>query len=192
MYCFPKYDGSNIRVTWVPKKGFTKFGSRHCLLDEKSNDLGRKAIPLIKAEEEAITSILKPIGNKEVTLFFEFFGSDSFAGSHNFNATDHELKLIDASFFKQGFLNPNDFIKVFGDYDKVAPCIYHGKMNNTLIKQIEEGSLDGMAFEGVVCKTNRDRPNCQEPVMFKVKNKAWINRLFKKYVDNPEMIKELL
>jgi hypothetical protein len=191
VYCFPKYDGSNLRSFWTNKKGFCKFGTRTCLVDE-TNNIGKLAIPLIKIEEEIVSQYLKEKGFKEVTLFWEFFGSSSFAGYHDFEAKDHEVRLIDISVFKQGFLNPKDFIDLFENYERVAPCIYHGKMNRDIIKLVKEGKLEGQSYEGIVCKANRPRPNCSEPIMFKAKSNAWIDMLHKKFKDKPELIKELL
>ena len=191
VYCFPKYDGSNIRVEWTSKKGFRKFGSRTCLIDELSHDLGKLSIPLLRKEEKSITQILKKTGVREATLFWEFFGSESsFAGNHNFAATDHEVRLIDISVFQRGFLNPVDFIKLFENYERVAPCIYHGKANEEFTRLVKTGKLEGQTFEGIVAKANRSQPNCHEPVQFKIKSEAWIKQLHTRYADRPDIIKE--
>lgn len=190
IYAFPKYDGSNVRCEWSKRKGFWKFGSRTVLLDETSA-LGKHAIALIRQQEATVHEFLKKGGN-DCTLFWEFYGSDSFAGNHNFEASDLTVSLIDCAIERQGFVNPKAFIDMFEGYDNVAPCIYHGKPNSQFIKLVKEGTLSGMTFEGVVCKANRERPNCHAPVMFKVKSEAWIKALHKKYEGQPNKIAELL
>ena len=65
-FVFAKYDGSNMRAEWHPKKGFWKFGSRTQLIDE-TNPLG-KSIPLIKQKyESALTDIFKKERFEEAT-----------------------------------------------------------------------------------------------------------------------------
>ena len=116
-YAFPKYDGSNVSCLYRNRKGLIRFGSRNCLFDE-SDQMGKFAIPLMKMEEEAITEILKYHGIDEATLFWEFFGSESFAGWHNWEAKDFQIVLIDISVERRGFLNPKDFIDMFENYDR--------------------------------------------------------------------------
>lgn len=47
---------------------------------------------------------------------------------------------------------------------------------------VKQSTLDGMTFEGVVCKSGLN--NRKQPMNFKVKSDAWINKLKNKYADN--------
>ena len=65
VYSFYKYDGSNLRFEWQPKKGFCKFGSRTQMIDEKTEIFG-KAIPLFQEamSKEVIERITDFYGKK--------------------------------------------------------------------------------------------------------------------------------
>ena len=171
IYAFDKLDGSNIRVEWHRKKGLHKFGSRTQLIDLTS-PLG-EAISLVEAHTDPINSILRDQRAEEATLFFEFYGDTSFAGTHY--VEPHKVSLIDVSIHKKGFVNPNDFVKWF----KLIPSaemLYYGNPNSQFLEAVRTGTLEGMTFEGVVCKATRSKPS--HPVTsFKVKNQAWIERL---------------
>jgi hypothetical protein len=171
VYAFDKLDGSNIRTEWHPKKGLWKFGSRTQLIDETS-PLG-EAIGLINQHSEAIHKELRDMGAEGATLFFEFFGASSFAGTH-YDET-HRVSLIDVSIYKKGFMNPGDFNKSFKEIPK-AGMLYYGNCNREFVEAVKTGNLEGMTFEGVVCKASRAKAS-HSPIMFKVKNQAWIEKL---------------
>ena len=40
-YAFYKYDGSNLRFEWSPKKGWNKFGSRTQMIDRNHPTFGK-------------------------------------------------------------------------------------------------------------------------------------------------------
>lgn len=170
IYAFDKLDGSNIKVEWHPKKGLHKFGSRTQLIDETSS-FG-ESITLIKEYENKIHKQLKDMRAESATLFFEFYGANSFAGYHI--DEPHQVTLIDVSIHKKGFMNPNDFNNSF-DIPK-ANLLYVGNCNSTFIESVKDGTLEGMSFEGVVCKGVRAKSS-HPPIMFKVKNRAWIDKL---------------
>jgi hypothetical protein len=77
---FFKYDGSNLRFEWQRKKGWCKFGTRHCLFDESHEVFGEA----IKLFNETIAIKIDPILRKEyrdaqiITVYCEFFGKQSF------------------------------------------------------------------------------------------------------------------
>lgn len=189
-YAFSKLDGSNVRCEWHPKKGFWKFGSRTQLLDEKSSELGAKAVPLMKAQEEEFTRVFKKAKIQEATLFFEFFGPSSFAGVHNFQEEGLRTVLIDCCVYKKGFLLPQEFIKLFSGEVEHAEHLYTGNVSEEFVKSVKESTLEGMAFEGVICK-GAPLKNGYQPHMFKVKSNAWIERVKALYTD-PKKLQELL
>ena len=174
IYAFDKLDGSNIRAEWNPKKGFYKFGSRNQLIDDTHKPLGR-AIPLIKEKyEEDLTMVFKEQKWREVVCFFEFFGPNSFAGYHDLDDT-HSVVLFDVDVYKNGLLEPRQFIKLFGHLD-TPKVLYEGKANATFYEKVRTSNLNEMTFEGVVCKGANDKKT-HMPIMFKIKSRAWLDRL---------------
>jgi hypothetical protein len=171
IYAFNKIDGSNIRAEWNSKRGFYKFGTRNQLTNEKEMPFGR-SIPLLRDKYEAdLAAVFKEQGWKDAICFFEYWGADSFAGNHNFEAP-MDITLIDVNPYKKGILPPAKFIELFGHLDIPTIC-YQGYVSTELFDQVKQSMLPGMTFEGVVCKGEEDG----RPVMFKVKSRAWLDKL---------------
>ena len=173
-YCFDKIDGSNIRVEWSRKKEFCKFGTRSRLLDE--TDLQFSDVPSLAVRdfEQEVSDIAKKERVERMTLFFEYFGPNSFAGNHQDDDTK-TLTLLDVSIHKRGIISPKEFINLFGNLN-IAQCLYRGKVGESLIRAVRNRTLDGMTFEGIVCKANNPkRPGY--PIMFKVKSDDWYKKL---------------
>ena len=187
MYAFDKIDGSNIRAEWSKKRGFYKFGKRHGLLADTDPILGESKELILSTYEDDLIKIFEKQRWNNVTCFFEFAGPNSFAGSHE--KEPHEVTLIDVAADKRGILEPDIFLKLF-DNLKIAAMLYYGYLDYCFILKVQEGRLPGMTFEGVVCKGKAITPGC--PVMIKIKNLAWINKLSAKYRNQPEMIEKLL
>jgi len=175
-WCFDKLDGSNIRVEWTKKKGFVKFGTRTRLLGSDQGIL-YKAEGLAKKEEEKFAETFKSMKVDKATIFFEFYGSNSFAGNH-IESDEHKISLIDVDVASYGLLDPEFFVDIFGTnqaYD-CAKLLYCGPIDALLIEQVKTGTLMGMTFEGIVAKASRAK-RFQEPIMLKIKNEAWIQKV---------------
>lgn len=171
VYVFDKLDGSCIRAEWTSKKGFWKFGTRRRLLDE-TEFLGT-AIALIREKyEKDLAKIFYDNKYGRVLCFFEFWGKSSFAGNHD-EYEDHTVTLIDVNPFKKGILPPKIFIDLFGHLD-IPNVVYHGKITPSFIKDIRAGKIEGVTFEGVVCKAARTKNHL---IMFKLKSREWIERV---------------
>lgn len=188
IYAFDKLDGSNIRVEFSSKAGFSKFGTRKRLLSETDEHLGR-AISLFREQwEMPLVKIFGKQGwHEKIVLFFEFFGEKSFAGYH-FDDDKHQLVLIDVDVYKKGLLPPREFIKIFEGMP-IPKVLHHGKCNPTFIESVRNSTLEGMTFEGVVCKAHHIK---RGNIMFKVKSQQWLDRVKEKFADKPELVKELL
>lgn len=166
---FDKIDGSNIRAEWNKKQGFYKFGSRNLLIDETHPVLG-KSIDLIKTKyADDLALVCEEQEWKSAVFFFEFWGPNSFAGSHNPD-DEHTVTLIDCNVYKKGLLPAEEFLWRFGHLDHPKK-LFHGRVTEEFIQSVREGTLEGVTFEGVVCKYPR------EDSMFKVKTKAWFEKL---------------
>ncbi len=184
IYAFDKLDGSNIRAEWHPKKGFHKFGTKTRLLDPNEKPFGQ-AVELIKNKYEELNSIFSRERYPSAISFFEFGGPESFAGNHG--EGPHDVVLFDVNPFKKGILPPNEYLKLYGHLD-IAKLLYHGKANAPFVQSVENGTLQGMTFEGVVCKGM----NKKLLTMFKIKNRAWIEKLKEQCKDNEQLFNQLV
>lgn len=186
IYAFDKIDGSNIRAEWARKSGFYKFGSRTVLIDETHKFLG-EAPSLIRSKyEEGISKVFLKERIDRAICFFEFFGPNSFAGQHV--EEPHNIILIDVNPHKKGIDPPSDFIKKFGHLG-IPNCLYMGKANHDFEKSVRDSTLEGMTFEGVVCKGIRKGRHL---TMFKIKSQIWIDKLKEYCAGDDHKFKQLL
>lgn len=187
VYAFDKLDGSNIRAEWGRKSGFYKFGTRTRLLHPNEKPLG-EAIPLIMNNyADDLDRIFQKQKLERATAFFEFDGRSSFAGFHA--EEEHRVTLFDLHVYRRGILPPKEFLKLFEDKIKIAPVLFHGKADRDFIESVRQSTLEGMTFEGVVCKGELD--NRRRPILFKVKSHAWLDKLKGKYGSNPALLQQL-
>ena len=185
-----KFDGQNMRVKWQPKKGFCLYGSRTQLIDE-THPVGAAAIRLFqKKYSEPLNDLFKKNKFEEVVCFFEFFGPSSFAGVHDLNELGHDVSLFDINVHKKGFLHPKEFYKLTNGVVDVVPLLYQGNITEDFVKSVKDSTLEGMPFEGVVCKGSPLK-NGYPPYMCKIKSNAWIDKVKSLYTD-PAKLKELL
>lgn len=178
-YVFGKHDGSNIRGEWTKKNGFTKFGTRHQLLDpeDTSNKL-QKAVPIIQSYSVDISKILSKLQIDKATLFFEFFGPNSFAGNH-LETDNFKAVLFDVDIYKKGLMMPDEFLKNIQknlDPEITQELLYQGKINQELITAVKNSTLENMPLEGVVAKARNPKKTLM-PIMFKIKSNAWLHKL---------------
>lgn len=187
IFAFDKIDGSNIRAEWSRKNGFTKFGSRRRLLDESDPLLG-EAIGLFKETyDDTLNELFRKLRYQKATAFLEFAGKHSFAGFHE--DEPHALTLFDVHVYKQGLLTPQEFLKEFGRKVPVPPVLYEGKANEQFIESVRKSTLEGMTFEGVVCKGGLNKH--RQPNAFKIKSEAWLNKLKIKYGEGTSLFDRL-
>ena len=172
---FYKYDGSNLRWEWSPKRGWNKFGTRRQLFDANT-ELYNQAIPLFMDQlaDEIVYRVRQEVKNPErITAFTEFFGPQSFAGSHVLD-DPKELRLFDVFLFKRGFLSPKKFVSSFGDLPQAAEVIYQGNLSIQFIRDVQEGKYP--VIEGVVAKG--------EDFSVKIKTKSYFDKLFNNFGEN--------
>lgn len=174
IYAFDKLDGSQIRAEWNSKRGFYKFGTKNQLIDVNTKPWGL-AIKLINNKySDSLHKVFTEQKWKDAMCFFELWGPNSFAGTHNFNE-ELTTTLFDVNPYKKGILEPQEFIKFFGHLD-IPKVLYEGEVSVELFDKVKQSTLTGMTYEGVVCK-GASLTNAQMPAMFKIKSKAWLDKL---------------
>ncbi len=172
-FAFDKIDGSNVRAEWSRKRGcFYKFGSRTQLIDSTTPILGESVSLIQEKYQEELSRRFHDARMQKAVAFFEFFGENSFAGSHD-PKDQKNVILFDVN-GDRGLLYPKDFLK-FTEGIETAKLLYEGPLSQEMIHSVESGSLEGMTFEGVIFKGNSGTPGL--PFMTKIKNKAWIEKL---------------
>ena len=195
---FYKYDGSNLRFEWSPKKGWNKFGSRTQMIDIRHPVFGKGielfqdvfAKEIIERVEQSNPKAFKNC--QRITAFAEFFGENSFAGHHE-EEDEKNLKLFDIFLFQKGFISPKDFIKMFGDWEHCAEVIYEGNLNKDFIEKVRYNTLSHSLNEGVICKGVNDKIDFKtygSIWMTKIKTFDFINRLKHRYKQDWEQYSE--
>ena len=180
IYTFDKIDGSNIRCEWTRKtKSFVKWGSRKQLLTSDQGAIANSKELISDNFLDELNRIFIDQRYDRVLSFFEVYGADSFAGNHWEGITD--AVLFDVSPYKKGMLPPREFLKLFSEVDTPA-LLHRGKANSQLVDMVKASTLEGMTFEGVVCKGPYER-KLGHPIMFKIKSRAWLDKL-KNYCGN--------
>jgi hypothetical protein len=189
-YVFDKLDGSLIRVEWIPKSGFSKFGRKNGLLDD-SNPFLPESKDLILAYQKLLDEKFRELKWKHVMMFFEFLGEHSFAGTHQ--KEPHEVVLVDIAADKKGLIDPKIFVTEFvqsgpAPTAKLLRRLIGGdsEVFDTMCA-IEDGMLEGMTFEGAVFK----RQERNKRVMFKHKSWAWLDKLKKKCDGDEKLFEQL-
>ena len=184
---FDKIDGSNIRAEWTRKNGFSKFGTRRRLLDTSDPMLG-EAIPLFQEiYDDELNRIFRKERMEKATVFFEFAGPNSFSGQHE--DEEHTVSLFDIHLYKRGLLTAREFLKLTDNRVPTVPVLYEGNANDDFVRSVRNGTLEGMTFEGVICKGGLD--NRRRPISFKIKNQAWLDRLKDKCGDDEKLFARL-
>lgn len=178
---FYKYDGSNLRWEWNPKKGWFKFGTRTQLFN-RDTELYGQAIPIFMSTlADQIVNRVKKVEREcqRITAFTEFFGASSFAGVHVVDEPK-ELRLFDVYLFKRGLMKPRQFVKNFGDMFNAAKVIYDGTLSKFFIEDVRSSKYP--VWEGVVCKG--------DDFMVKVKTREYLNKLKEVYANKWELYGE--
>jgi len=174
LVAFNKLDGSNLRFEWDKKKGWNKFGTRRTMLS-KGDPLYIGVDLFLDKYSEGLTTIFKEDkdfrGIREVVVFCELFGPNSFYGQHDFE--NMEVVLLDVNPMTKGFIPPREFIKKFGHLG-IPEIVFDGMITNDDVRNVRYSKE---LKEGVVCKwmNNKHLQTC------KIKTNNWLNTLKEKY-----------
>lgn len=186
-YVFDKLDGSNVS-SLIDRKGNFRFYKRGGLLDDSTPFLKEAETLIPEKYGETMRKMLKDQRWDRATFFFEFLGPDSSFGWHA--AEPHTVTLFDIHVERQGFLEPKDFVKLCRGVD-TARLLHVGNFTKDIADAVSNGTLDGMTFEGVVCKGTWDKQR-QMPRMFKWKNLAWLKKLRDRCGDDKKLYESLV
>jgi len=170
-FIFDKPDGSNLRFEWSRKQGWCKYGTRKRLFDETDPIFGG-AIELFHATlADNLSRVFTQERWDRATAFAEYFGPNSFAGYHD-PVEPKQLQLIDICHYRYGFLDPKDYMKLFGSLN-IAPLIERANWTRGYVDRVWAGEVEGISFEGVVAKLGGG----DKAVRAKAKTQAWIERV---------------
>ena len=188
VYVEPKFDGNNIRAEWSNKRGFYKFGSRKQLIDRATPILGVSVDLILNKYSDELSKVFIKNRWQRTTCFFELFGPNSFAGMHDPNDT-LDVVMFDVDVFKKGMLLPKEFVKYFSSVE-IPDILYEGKLNQEIVESIRAGTFPGATDEGVVCKAKEKYMGL--PLLFKIKTRAWIEKVKSRWGNDEAKMKELL
>ena len=183
---FEKLDGSNFRAKWTKKKGFHVFGTRTQLIDE-TTPFWSDMVNVFRntLEEELVRLFEKEFKNdKEIIVFGEYLGENSFAGIH---ASEDKKKIIPFDVLvvnnQRKFLKPQDFIKTIGKRFETPRVIYHGNLNEEFIENVRKNKFD--LFEGVICKGTSSVGNSFGGIwQCKIKTNDYLQKLKDRFQEN--------
>lgn len=183
---FEKYDGTNIHFDWDREFGWHSFGTRRdefhfapegiAAFAKRHPQLSEAPAIFNRTMAQPLTDVFAENANdtalQDAQVFLEFFGPNSFAGSHQ-SGDEMELKLFDVWIggVDAGFVCPEQFVADFGHLN-AARAIYRGKLTGKFADDVRAGRFD--VAEGVVCK------GClggSQVWMVKIKTHAYMERL---------------
>lgn len=182
---FDKLDGSNFRAKWTQKRGFDVFGTRTQLIDETTDYWGGMVDLFKKDLEKPLNEYFKKTfkNEREIIVFGEFFGAESFAGRHS----NDDLKKIVIFDVMVGhkirkFIKPREFIKTIGSIVETPRVVYEGNLGEDLIQRVRNNEFD--TFEGVICKGTQPVGNAVGGIwMAKIKTQKYLDSLKNRFGD---------
>ncbi|MBW4615918.1 MAG: hypothetical protein KME21_22080 [Desmonostoc vinosum HA7617-LM4] len=186
---FEKYDGTNLHWVWESELGWYAFGTRRDRFDLDKQGIAQfnAAHPGLEAASKifnrdfasALEIVFRENENyryPEITVFTEFFGINSFAGTHK-NDDPKQLILFDVQ-TDQCIIPAEQFLQDFSHLN-IARVVYRGKLTGKFIHDVREGKYD--VTEGVICKGGKDINNLW---MVKIKTYSYLKKLQQFFQDD--------
>lgn len=184
---FEKYDGANIHWTFMPREGWQEYGVRRDRYNLNTFGVGafEEAHPELVGVhklwdqdsklEELLDSNPKYNTSKEIIIFTEYVGPNSFAGQHKPNDL-MQLVIFDIQVDGK-MLPPEQFIEDFKEFN-IAKVIYKGKFTGQLFVDVRNGKYP--VNEGVVVKGMVE----DKIYMAKIKTNKYLEKLKTEFKDN--------
>lgn len=184
---FDKLDGSNFRAKYTHSKGFHLFGTRTQLIDE-STPFWSEMVRIFKSD---FSSVLEDFFKKskdfrdyrEIIVFGEFYGENSFAGHHE--DEPHKISIFDVmvGHKQRKFLKPQEFVKIIAPLVDTPRVIYTGNLNDQFIADVRDNQF-GLK-EGVICKgTETSGAFSGGCWMCKIKTNAFLDKIKSRFADD--------
>ncbi len=184
---FEKYDGTNIHWTFQPLYGWLDFGTRRDRFAINNGGVRQfeQAHPELAGVDKLWDQDSKlelflmdnPKYNsaKEIIVFTEYFGPNSFAGQHR---PKDAMQLVIFDIQVDGkIIPPEQFIEDFTQFN-IAKIVFQGKFSGQLFVDVRKGKYD--VKEGVVIKGSVG----DQVYMAKIKTEAYMDRLKNEFKDN--------
>lgn len=176
---FDKLDGQNIRCEWSKNKGWYKFGTRTVMFDESNEQFGQ-VIPMFQEKySSALEEVFRKNKNyrntKNMTVFCEYVGPNSFSGRHEVGDV-MDLVLFDVApgdYTNDSFVEPKEFLRDFGHLH-IPKVIYQGPMTEEFIQKVKSNFFQ--LKEGVMCKGVM-LDGSRSVWVVKIKTNDWLNKL---------------
>ncbi len=183
---FDKLDGSNFRAKWTQKRGFDVFGTRTQLIDETSEFWSDMVVQFKNTVQKPLDTLFrkdKEFQNvREIIVFGEYFGENSFAGRHEEEPRKIVVFDIMVGHKLRKFLKPREFIKKTKDVVETPRVVYEGNMNDDLIRRVRADEFN--TFEGVICKGTQSVGNASGGIwMCKIKTQKYLDSLKNRFGD---------
>lgn len=175
-YIFDKLDGSNLRWEWSRKSGWYKHGTRTRLFDESDPVFGGAPELFRAGLAEQLEKVARDQRWDRMIAFTEFWGPESFAGSHGISDQKF-LTLFDVNVHKKGLLGPKEFLRLYRDSGLTPRFLGIQRWTRGFVEQVRNGETEGVTFEGVVGKAGEGH----EIFMAKAKTQAWIDMVLARY-----------
>ena len=154
--------------------------------DKIENDDNIDWLPLfLDKYDKDLTDIFRKEQYDKVTCFFEFFGLNSFAGNHIIES--YNIVLFDIDIYKKGLLPAKQFVTLFRRLH-IPYLLDERKANKEFTEAVRESKVNGITFEGVICKGYRGKL----PIHFKIKTRALLDKLKNFCGDDAEKFKRLV
>lgn len=151
---FDKLDGSNFRSKYTQKRGFDCYGTRTQLIDHTTPFWNQMVAIFEKDFKEPLEKLFRDSKDfrdfREIIVFGEFFGENSFAGFHQ--EEPHRIVIFDVlvGHKQRKFLKPQEFVKTISPIIEAPRVIYRGNLNDEFIERVRSNEF-GLK-EGVICK----------------------------------------
>lgn len=182
---FEKYDGTNIHWVFSPPYGWVDYGTRRDRFPLNSS--GETQFEQAHPELAGVSRLWDQEGKlgcyltdkhplaQEIVVFTEYYGPNSFAGSHQ-PQDKMELVIFDVQ-VDGNLISPQEFVEFFKDFN-IARVVFRGKYTGQLFVDVRSGKYgvkEGVVIKGMVSN---------KVYMAKIKTDAYLERLKSEFGDS--------
>jgi hypothetical protein len=180
---FDKLDGNNLRFKWTRKRGFDCFGTRTQLIDINTPIYGVGVKYFLLNQAPILDKFFKKnlLGYREIIVFGELYGPNSFAGMHD---PKDELKVtvfdILVGHKNRFFIPPNELVRTFSNLIELPRVIYTGNLNDSFIQDVKNNTFG--LNEGVIVKgTKKNGAYRGNMWQCKIKTTAYLKKVYDRF-----------